>query len=216
MIKAFDIARSTIAAIDQAETGLAARTFALRASLDEIMAWSKANGVQLGDVAVPALDAAERDPLAALGGLAAAEAAVAALKVRRDDVEREIAALDKALNDAAAALEGLRAAVAEAKTAIDDAAKRFEGVSLALDPAVERAPVELETWLATLSATRAAGGPRRESSGWPSGESSSPPKLRQRARSSRRRIGSRRRNTISPAAFAPCAQKVRRSPRKDV
>ena len=157
MIKAFDVARSTIAAIEQAETGLAARTFALRAALDEIIAWSKANGVQPGDVAVPALDAAERDPLAALGALAAAEAAVTALKARRDEIEREIAALDKALKDAAAGLEGLRAAVAEARTAIDDVAERFEGVSLALDPAVERAQVELEAWLATLGATRAAG-----------------------------------------------------------
>jgi hypothetical protein len=96
MIRAFDIARSTIAAIDQAEAGFSARAVTLRLSLDEIVDWSKANGVQLGDISVPGLDAAEHDPLGALDSLGAAEAAVAALKVRRDEAEREIAALEKA------------------------------------------------------------------------------------------------------------------------
>jgi hypothetical protein len=157
MIKAFDVARSTIAAIDQAEGALNARTIALRAALKEVADWSAANGVALGEANAPSIETIQRDPLSAASDLDAAEAAVAALKAKRDEAKRELAALDKGLADAAAELDALRAATAQAKSAIDDCGKRFEGAALVLEAEIERAAGELETWLETLHATRAAG-----------------------------------------------------------
>ena len=160
MIKAFDVARTTVAEIDQAESALNARASALRIAIQEIRDWSVASGISLGDVAVPDLDDLERDPLGALDRIGEAEQSVRALQSRRDELAGACAVFDKSAQAARDDLEKLRAAITEAKAAIADSATRFEGPPLTLDPSVERGVGELETWLETLRTTRAAGRPK--------------------------------------------------------
>jgi chromosome segregation ATPase len=147
-----------VAAIDQADAALQARTSALRADLDELKAWAGAEGVDLGPAAFATLEALESDPLGALDQVAAAEKAVETLKARRAEISVEIVKADASLAKASADLEALRKAIGEAKTLADECAASFEGAVPVLDAAAEeRSLGELEAWLETLRATRKAG-----------------------------------------------------------
>jgi hypothetical protein len=156
MIKAFDVARSTVAAIDQADSALHARTSALGAALEELKTWTRAEGVDLGPAVLPAVNSLESDPLGGLDQIAAAEKAVEALTAQRAAIAAEVVKLEAELAKASADLDALRAAVGEAKTLAAQCASAFDGATPALDPATERSVGELATWLETLSATRKA------------------------------------------------------------
>jgi chromosome segregation ATPase len=156
MIKAFDVARSTVAAIDSADNALKIRTGALRRTIDELKNWSSAEGFELDLATLPALENLESDPLRALDQIAAAEKSIETLSARRAAIVAEIANFEAMLGKATAALAELRTAIGAAKTLATECASAFEGGTPALDPLAERSPAELETWLETLRATRKA------------------------------------------------------------
>jgi len=152
MIRAFDVARSTIAAIDAAESEGQRRAAAVRGKFRALQDWAAANGIALDATSLPALDASAGDPLAVMAALVAAEATVAALESQRDAAARELDALDARLRAATSALEALKAATVQARAAMDDCARRIEAEGLALE-----AGDDLTDWLESLRAARRTG-----------------------------------------------------------